>query len=449
MSFDDNPDERKHTIPQSMPSIGSIEKFGHLNSLLTSLYNEYQTTIIKGLTLKHYYNTKTIDTMMKRSNNKYTEKVKHYNAYLNLSSEVNQLERLISMNNTRTTSSNNNNKKKKSSSSLHFFESPKKQNAVHNNNNNTSTLERNIKQLSFLLYIKKHRNRNMIESKRNELNKIKQSIHEYEDRINNMRIKIENQISNQYEQLIDAEQRVAVASIEEAKALLNRKVHLVSNKMARDFDHQMEKNVRDSEYEMKQTIEATADTLEQNLRLQRELSHTIERNKTLQLMLNADINLTDEEDRTNFIVLNKYGGIVDGNSMDHDDDDALNVEYITRQQQQQGTNCGRVDKQLLRKLWNTHRVKSKHILNFLWDVTGKSFSKRALFIADQEVNRLEKRYAGPDGMWIQNVLRSENEVKDFKEHRDSFMRKKYIKLKHREAIEHRKEVDSWQNGLRS
>ena len=178
-----------------------------------------------------------------------------------------------------------------------------------------------------------------------------------------------------------------------------------------------------------------------------------ERNKTLQLMLNADINLTDEEDRTNFIVLNKYGGIVDGNSMDHDDDDALNVEYITRQQQQQGTNYGRVDKQLLRKLWNTHRVKSKHILNFLWDVTGKSFSKRALFIADQEVNRLEKRYAGPDGMWIQNVLRSENEVKDFKEHRDSFMRKKYIKLKHREAIEHRKEVaggtDSWQNGLRS
>ena len=155
---------------------------------------------------------------------------------------------------------------------------------------------------------------------------------------------------------------------------------------------------------MKQTIEATADTLEQNLRLQRELSHTIERNKTLQLMLNADINLTDEEDRTNFIVLNKYGGIVDGDSMDHDDDDALNVEYITRQQQQQGTNYGSVDKQLLRKLWNTNRVKSKHILNFLWDVTGKSFSKRALFIADQEVNRLEKRYAGPDGMWIQNVL---------------------------------------------
>ena len=92
-------------------------------------------------------------------------------------------------------------------------------------------------------------------------------------------------------------------------------------------------------------------------------------------------------------------------------------------------------------------------MNFLWDVTGKSFSKRALFIADQEVNRLEKRYAGPDGMWVQKFLRSKNEVKDFKEHRDSFMRKKYIKLKHREAIEHRKEVadgtDSWQNGLRS
>ena len=68
---------------------------------------------------------------MKRSNNKYTEKVKHYNEYLNLLLEVNQLERLISMNNIRTTSSNNN-KKKKSSSSLHFFESPKKQNAVNN-----------------------------------------------------------------------------------------------------------------------------------------------------------------------------------------------------------------------------------------------------------------------------------------------------------------------------
>ena len=44
-----------------------------------------------------------------------------------------------------------------------------------------------------------------------------------------MRINRKSNI-NQYEQLIDAEQRVTVASIEEAKALLNRKVHLVQIK---------------------------------------------------------------------------------------------------------------------------------------------------------------------------------------------------------------------------
>ena len=159
-------------------------------------------------------------------------------------------------------------------------------------------------------------------------------------------------------------------------------------------------------------------------------------------ILNDDI--IDENDPKK-VMLDAYGAIIDIN--DANSNEAL-IDHNSMLRHQ---NYGRNDKQLVRKLWNSNRTKSKKILDFLWHVTGKSYSARALHCVDQEIQRIEQVYNGSDKLWL-GSLQNKNEVrKELKEHRDSFIQKQYRKLKEQETELHRMESHSaniWKESLR-
>ena len=406
-------------------SSGKVDIFLGLSKLLSSQLEQYTDVVKKGLALQRYYAASVLSRTQASRNNKQHNQL--CEDFLRLKLENQTLAREVKV--TEATPKI----LSKSRVQNYIFAPPKNHPIYSSKKAHVHMFQHELRKLQFSLFIKMHKNKTALTKQRADLTTLRREVDKANREVIAAKDKISRQLNRQYTQLIDAEARVANASIGEAKALMKRKVHLMSDKMARDFDHKLEANAKALTDEVASIDLSLADTLDKIL------------------LLRSSVEGLQREIRS------KQSEINNGNADISDvvllDD---NCEIVQNMEQAQATlvemrqneiQRGHVIKQRSRKIWNNNNVKSKYILEFLWRATGGAFSKAALHLTNQEIKRVEQNRGRPDGLWV-GSLRNSSSMEELKDHRNSFLQRKYNFLKKREKHLKHAEQYTWENGLR-
>ena len=213
-------DERK--------SSGKVNVFLGLSKLLSSQLERYIGVVKKGLALQRYYASSALSRIQSSQINKQHKKL--CEIFLCLEIENKTLARLIKVTEVPP----------KRLSKSHVFAPPKK-NPIYSKKAHVHMFQHELRQLQFSLLIKMHKNKIALTKRRADLATLRREVEKANREILVAKEKIKRRLNSQYTQLIDAEAKVVNASIGEAKALLKRKVHLMSDKLARDFDVKVNK----------------------------------------------------------------------------------------------------------------------------------------------------------------------------------------------------------------
>jgi hypothetical protein len=164
----------------------------------------------------------------------------------------------------------------------------------------------------------------------------------------------EHSIKEKYDALIQAEQQCTESAVAEAKALLIRKVNLMEEKMAQDFDTKFQ--------ELKETAE--------------------EQEKVMKDYANVSIDATTG-------ILKRVTALeqrIDGEEFWHLRNDEESVDF--------GLLTGRHQKQKLRKFWNRSKTPARDVMNFLWIATGSAYSDEALDFTRRKCHSLSQAQKG-------------------------------------------------------
>jgi hypothetical protein len=220
--------------------------------------------------------------------------------------------------------------------------------SLHNEHASADVLTE-LQQLKVAITIRKHRNQIRMKRAMGTREELQSVVSGYERELAFEKKKTIDEICAKYTALIASEQQCRDAKLQEASALLKRKVYLMSDKMAQDFETKKGNLEMESEKEQERFNESNLTAQEHKLKLRQDI-----------------------EELESRLAGNEFQSLLNDKGED------LENKY------------GKKQKKELRHCWNFWRTPTQEIFDFLWEVTGCAYSDSANKFTQDTCHNLSK-----------------------------------------------------------